>query len=411
MFGTMNVLFYPKKNRVKNAETASIYARITIDGQRSEFSIGRKVELRRWDAQSGRLRGTAMEVSTFNRFLDSVRNRCFEIYESCIKEGEKVSATTIKNIYLGRSRKQWGTLEIFQNHNDEMESLLGKEYSAGTLQRYKAAYKHLSGYIKHNYGRQELPVAKVDYQFITGFEYYLKSKKNLGHNTAIKYVVNFKKIIRIAYANQWIKRDPFFHWQASWKNRDRECLTGIELSVLWNTDFDSERLEKVRDVFLFCCYTGLAYVDVKQLKGENIVIGIDGNRWIKKYRNKTKILCSVPLLPVAEAILEKYSKDGDKYRMKPLLPVPTNQKSNQYLKEIAERCGIHKTLTTHLARHTFATTVTLSNGVPIESVSKMLGHRSLKTTQIYAKVLDTKIADDMAALREKIEALLEDPQP
>jgi site-specific recombinase XerD len=343
-----------------------------------------------------------MEVSKFNRFLDTVKNRCFEIYDTLLREHQDISASIIKNIYLGKEGKEWMVLEIFQNHNDEMESLIGKGFTKGTLQRYNAAKKHVSDYIKHAYHRNDIPVKKVDHKFITGLEYFLKSKKNCDHNTAIKYIVNFKKIIRIAYANQWINRDPFFHWKATWKTKEKQYLTQTELDTLRNKKSFLPRLDLVRDIFVFCCYTGLAYSDVKQLKQSDIIIGVNGDRWIKMARKKTKSISSIPLLPPAESIIEKYSEHPYVLDDKGVLPVLTNQKSNAYLKEIADVCGIHKNLTTHLARHTFATTVTLSNGVSIASVSKMLGHRSLKTTQIYAKVLDGKIADEMDLLKERL---------
>ncbi|MEM7483842.1 MAG: phage integrase SAM-like domain and Arm DNA-binding domain-containing protein [Bacteroidota bacterium] len=199
----MNIIFYPKKNGSKNTEMVLIYARITINGKRSEFSIGRKMDLRRWDVQNGRLRGTTQETTNFNRFLDSIRNRCFQIYESYLKDGERVSASIIRNTYLGKSKKVWGTLEIFQDHNKEMQSLLGKDYAQGTLTRYRAAYNHLKSYIQYAHRSGDFPAQRVDHKFITGFEYFLKTRKDLSHNTAIKYIVNFKKIIRIAYANQW----------------------------------------------------------------------------------------------------------------------------------------------------------------------------------------------------------------
>ena len=230
----------------------------------------------------------------------------------------------------------------------------------------------------------------------------MKSKKNCDHNTAVKYIVNFKKIIRIAYANQWINRDPFFHWKATWKTKEKQFLTQAELDTLRSKESFLPRLDLVRDIFVFCCYTGLAYSDVKQLKQGDIIIGVNGERWIKMARKKTGSISSIPLLPVAESIIEKYNEHPYVLDGKGVLPVLTNQKSNSYLKEIADVCGIRKNLTTHLARHTFATTVTLSNGVSIASVSKMLGHRSLKTTQIYAKVLDTKIADEMDLLKERL---------
>lgn len=403
MYGKMSILFYPKKSEINTKGMVMLYARITINGKRGEFSLGRRVDDQRWDSRSNRLRGTSLEVSKFNRFLDNVKNRLFEIYENRLKERLDISATIIKNIYLGKEGKEYMVLEIFQEHNDQIESLLGKAFTKGTLQRYKAAYKHVSDYITYKYQRKDIPVRSVDHKFITGLEFYLKSSKSLEHNTAIKYIVNFKKIIRIAYANEWITKDPFFHWKASWKTKEKQYLTQSELDTLKNKKSFLPRLQLVRDIFVFCCYTGLAYSDVKLLQFENIVIGINGDRWIKMARKKTKAMSSIPLLPTAERIIEKYSQHPNVLNGNGVLPVLTNQKSNAYLKEIADVCGINKNLTTHLARHTFATTVTLSKGVSIATVSKMLGHRSLKTTQIYAKVLDSKIADEMNMLKGKLD--------
>ncbi|WP_350290201.1 site-specific integrase [uncultured Croceitalea sp.] len=402
MSGKINVLFYPKKSNTDTDGKVTVYARITVNGKRAELSLGRQVEEQRWDSRSGRLRGTSIEVTKFNRFLDTIKNRIFEIYDSLLKEKKDISAVIIKNTFLGKEGKEYMVLEIFQEHNDEIESLIGKGFTKGTLQRYKAACKHVSAYIQHNYHRKDVPVRKVDHKFITGLEYFLKSKRNCEHNTAIKYVVNFKKIIRIAYANEWITKDPFFHWKASWKTKEKQYLTQSELDRLREKKSFLPRLDLVRDIFVFCCYTGLAYADVQQLKQEHIIIGVNGDRWIKMPRKKTKAISSIPLLPPTEEIILKYSEHPYVLDGKGVLPVLTNQKSNAYLKEIADVCGINKNLTTHLARHTFATTVTLSNGVSISTVSKMLGHRSLKTTQIYAKVLDSKIAEEMERLKEKI---------
>lgn len=402
MYGKLNILFYPKKLKSDTDGKAMIYARVTINGKRSELSLGRRVDEQRWDSRGGKLRGTTTEVSNFNRFLDNVKNRLYDIYDSLLKKQEDISATIIKNIYLGKEGKEYMLLEIFQEHNNEIESLLGKGFTKGTLQRYKAAYKHVSAYIIQNYHRNDIPVRRVDHKFITGLEFFLKSQRNCEHNTAIKYVVNFKKIIRIALANEWITKDPFFHWKASWKTKEKQYLTQTELDALRDKKSFLPRLDLVRDVFVFCCYTGLAYSDVQQLKEEHIIIGVNGDRWIKMPRKKTKAISSIPLLAPAEEIILKYRNHPYVLDGKGVLPVLTNQKSNAYLKEIADVCGINKNLTTHLARHTFATTVTLSNGVSISTVSKMLGHRSLKTTQIYAKVLDSKIAEEMGRLKEKI---------
>ncbi len=403
MFGKICILFYPKKSDSDTDGKAMVYTRITVNGKRAEFSLGRRVEEKKWDSHGGRLRGTSVEVSHFNRFLDNVKNRLYDIYDARLKEQKDISATIVKNIYLGKEGKEYMVLEIFQEHNDEIESLLGKGFTKGSLQRYRAAYKHVSAYIQYNYQRNDIPVRRVNHKFITGLEYFLKSKRNCEHNTAIKYVVNFKKIIRIALANEWITKDPFFHWKASWKTKEKQFLTQADLDTLQNKKSFLPRLDLVRDIFVFCCYTGLAYADVKQLQQEDIIIGVDDYRWIKMARKKTKAISSIPLLPPAEAIIEKYSEHPYVLDGKGLLPVLTNQKSNAYLKEIADVCGINKNLTTHLARHTFATTVTLSKGVSISTVSKMLGHRSLKTTQIYAKVLDSKIAEEMSVLKAQLE--------
>lgn len=292
-------------------------------------------------------------------------------------------------------------LAIFTEHNDKIRSLVGKGYSKGTLTRYEACKRHLASYIQFSMQKKDIPVREVDYQFISGFEHYMKSEKECSHNTTTKYIVNFKKIMRIAYANQWVDRDPFFHWKSNWRTKERKFLTASELNIMVAKEFDIDRLDLVRDIFLFCCFTGLAYADVNRLSKDDIVMGLNGERWIKIKRKKTNTLSSIPILDTADGILTKYENHPEVVAGKTLLPVFSNQKSNAYLKEITAVCGIKKHLTTHLARHTFATTVTLSRGVPIETVSKMLGHTSLKTTQLYVKVLDTKISTDMDILKQK----------
>lgn len=288
-------------------------------------------------------------------------------------------------------------LEIFQEHNDQVENLIGKDFAYGTFERYRTAKKHVEEYILKEYRLKDIPVKNVDHSFITGFEYFLKTKRKCSHNTAVKYITNFKKIIRIAIANNWINRDPFLHWKAKLKIVDREFLSEDEIQKLIQKKFQTDRLDLVKDIFLFSCFTGLAYADVKKLSENNLVIGIDGNKWIKVNRTKTDSRTNIPLLPTALEIIKKYSYRPDASAK--LLPILTNQKMNAYLKEIGDICKIKKNLTFHLARHTFATTITLSNGVPIESVSKMLGHKNLKTTQHYAKILDQKVSQDMLALR------------
>ena len=403
MSNSFSILFYPKHRPSDPANSGILYARITFNGKRAEFSTSRKIDLRFWNSRSGKAKGNSERAKSIDRFIESIKASIYDVYDRLVREKKTISARIIRDEYFGKEEEPHMLIEIFQQHNDEMERLIGKGYTKGTMQRYKACKKHIEEYLLYTYKKKDIPVQEVDHKFITGFEYYMKSQKDCAHNTTVKYIVNFKKIIRIAYANQWIERDPFFHWKGTWKAAEREYLTDKDLKNLAEKEFEIPRLELVRDIFLFCCYTGLAFADVKKLSEDDLVIGMDGKKWIKTKRQKTNSLSSIPLLDIPAEIIEKY-KDHSRIRdTKNLLPVLTNQKSNAYLKEIADVCKIKKTLTTHLARHTFATTVTLSKGVPIESVGKMLGHKSLKTTQLYAKVLDEKLSEDMANLQKQFE--------
>ena len=375
--------------------------RITIDGKRAEFSVNRKVQQDRWIAKSGMARGSNPEINELNNYLNKVKTAILNKHQEFITNEKALTAIALRDAYLGKNKKHKMLLRIFQEHNDKVDSLIGKDFSAGTAERYRTAKKHIENFIKHEYKLNDIPVTDVDYQFISGFEYYLKTVRKCSHNTAIKYITNFKKIIRIALANDWIKKDPFLNWKVRLKNVEREFLTKQEIETLLKKNLRTPRLEQVRDIFIFCCFTGLAYADVEKLNENDITIGIDGEKWIKTKRKKTNSKSNIPILPIAAMILDKYSDYKDNEGNNKLLPVLTNQKMNAYLKEIADLCGIHNNFTTHMARHTFATTVTLSNGVPIESVSKMLGHSSLKTTQHYAKILDMKISDDMNVLKQK----------
>ncbi|QQX76446.1 MULTISPECIES: site-specific integrase [Aequorivita] len=401
MQSTFSILFYPKGNDIDKNGNSPIYARITVNNKRSEFSIRRKVSLSKWNSEAGTIRGSSSEVGDFNKYTAAIRIKLHKIYEKLLEEDIIITSAMIKNIYLGKNIKHKMLLEIFQEHNDKVENLIGRDFAAGTAERYRTAKKHIGEYILKEYGNDDIPVKDVDHTFITGFEYYLKTTRNCSHNTAIKYITNFKKIIRIAYANDWINKDPFVHWKAKLKIVDREFLNESELQVLVEKDFGIPRLDQVKDVFVFSCFTGLAYADAKKLSSDNIILDISGERWIKIKRSKTDTRSSIPLLAIPQAIIEKYAESPETASGN-LLPVLSNQKTNAYLKEIADLCGIKKNLTFHLARHTFATTVTLTNGVPIESVSKMLGHKSLKTTQHYAKIIDKKVSEDMKALKGKL---------
>ena len=292
-------------------------------------------------------------------------------------------------------------MEIFKHHNEQMATLVGQEYAPGTLERYNTSYKHTLAFLQWKYKVLDMDITRLDFEFISEYEFWLKSVRKCDHNTTLKYLSNFRKIINRCLRNGWLQRDPFMGFKMTKREVERTALTEFELQDLATKKFAIERLAIVRDIFLFSCYSGLAYSDVKKLKRSEIVIGIDGEKWLISKRQKTDIAARIPLLPPALVIIDRYISHPQCIQGDRVLPVFSNQKMNAYLKEIADLCGINKNLTYHIARHTFATTVTLSNGVPIETVSKMLGHRNLKTTQLYARILDHKISDDMKKLKKK----------
>lgn len=398
---TYSVLFWLQTHKTskKTGETP-ISMRITVDGKRAEISTGKKVLPEKWNTNSGRLKGNGEEARVINRHLSTIQLKIEKIYDRLSEEDKFISAQVIKSTYQGKTAKQHSLIELFAYHNEQIKAQLGQGYSAGTLERYETTFNHLKGFVKHHFKTDEYYLNDLNYAFITEFEFYLKSVKSIGHNTTMKYLRNFKKIVLLALKNEWIDRDPFARYKMSLKEVKKEYLTKEELQSIYSKEFEMERLEHVRDIFLFCCYTGLAYADVQKLSPDNISKGLDGEYWIFIERTKTGSSSNVPLLPIALEMIQKYEKHPMVLNTEHLLPVISNQKMNAYLKEMATLCKINKHITFHMARHTFATTVTLSNGVSIETVSSMLGHKNLKTTQIYAKVVQEKVSQDMKKLKE-----------
>ena len=395
MNDSFSILFYIRKKQLDKNGKCSIYLRITVSGKRSEMSVKRKVKLEDWNTNSGRAKNSKVSTRELNKYLEDVRARLYQIQGKFMADGKHYTAQIIKNTFQGKDTRYKTLLIIYGEHNKEISELVGREFSYGAYQRHLRTARHLKTFIYKEYGYDDINVKEIDLNFIKRFEHYLKTNlRSCGQNTVTKYVTNFKKIMRICYANDWISKDPFYHWKAKWKKVERDILNERELKILMETELPNKRLEQVRDVFIFCCFTGLSYIDVEKLSDNHIVLNMNGEKWIKINRSKTDTKSSVPLLPVAEKLIYKYNTSLER-NLDKLLPVISNQKLNLYLKEIATICNIEKKLTFHLSRHTFATTVTLANGVPIESVSKMLGHSSLKTTQIYAKVIDKKLMNDM----------------
>ncbi len=400
---TFSLLFYLKKPKTYETGPVPIYLRITVNSQRAEASTGRECLPDKWIPSAGRASGNKEEAKALNIYLDTIQSKIYEAHRQLLNSGDLITAETLKNKYIGKGEKPRSLVKIFENHNKQIEALVGSEYAAGTLQRYKTSLKHTIDFLKWKFSVSDIDIRQIDHAFITEFEFYLRSVRKCNNNSAVKYIKNFGKVIRICIANDWLEKNPFRNYKAKVKEVERAYLNNEEILAITNKKFKSERLNQVRDIFLFSCYTGLAYADVKKLDSSQITMGIDGEKWIYTHRQKTDTRANIPLLPVALEILEKYKNHPQCLNSGFLLPVLSNQKMNSYLKEIADFCGVEKELTYHIARHTFATTVTLTNGVSIESVSKMLGHKNLTITQHYAKILDRKVSDDMKELKIKMQ--------
>jgi site-specific recombinase XerD len=378
-----------------------IYLRVTVNGQRFEAATGRCVEVHKWSLVAGKAMGSSKEIKELNEFLSALQSRACDIQNKLMASGRNLTIREFQNLWRGVKENDRMLLEIFQHHNDQLKELVGRQYSEETYRRYETSLQHTRKFLAETYKLQDIAISALRFKFITDYEFWLKTKRNCNHNSAIKYLTNFKKIIHLCLKNGWLDRDPFVGFKMTKEETDRPYLTNDELEAINAKVFLNERLNQVKDVFLFSCYTGLAYADVLKLKRNEIVTGIDGEKWIFTRRQKTDASSRVPILPPAQYIVDKYNDQPQCENQGRLLPILSNQKMNAYLKEIADLCGINKNLTYHTARHTFATTVTLSNGVPIETVGKMLGHRNLKTTQLYARILDLKVSEDMKLLREK----------
>lgn len=368
------------------------------------MSISRSIPLNKWSSSKGRAKGNSKESKEINDHIDKLTYNLNKIHQNFMDSAQLITPNKMIRALNGIDDSDRKALEVFKEHNENLDQLIGKDISKASAQRYWTCHNHIKQFIKEYYKEDDYRLKDIDYSFITKFEHFLKTKRNCNHNSALKYVNNFKKIIRIALANKWMDHDPLINYRVKFEPVEREFLSQEEVDTLWSKELHFDRLILVRDMFVFSCYTGLAYSDVEKLSKSDITLGIDGGRWIRINRTKTGTKSSIPLLPVAEQILERYADHPEVENSERMIPVFSNQKSNAFLKEIAIMCGITKPLTTHLARHTFATTITLTNGVPIETVSKMLGHQSLRTTQHYAKIVDRKISDDMNILKAKLAA-------
>ncbi len=389
------ILFYIKRTKLLKNGDAPIFVRITINKERTEFGLKKSVAPKLWDDSKQRVKGKSTSADDINSAIEKTIKKIEATTTYLSMQDVELTSELIKENIVGKKEDRRTILKIFKTHNENARKLIGKNFAEETVQRYETSYMHTRDFIRWQYKREDLPLDQINQQFVSNYELYFKTVRNCAHNTTVKYLKNFKKIIRIALDNDWMHKDPFATIRFKLKPVDAVYLTNEELNNLIHKEISIDRLHQVRDVFVFCCFTGLAFSDVKSLKKEHISTDANGITWIHKKRTKTKQMSTIFIIDAAKKLMAKYKNEPDLIEKSAILPVLSNQKMNAYLKEIGTLCGIEKPISTHTARHTFATTVALENNIPLEVVSKTLGHSSTKMTQRYARTTETLIKKNM----------------
>ncbi len=404
---SFRVLFFLKKTRLLKNGEASVCMRITVNGTRVENNIRKSIDPALWSQAKETARGKSRRACDLNTYIEEARIKLYQIFCELEQQNRPVTAHLLQKLFFGQEQPEEvrTLLGTMQEHNDQCRALVGTDYALITVRRYESCRRYLAELIRQRYGKEDLPLTEVNGELVRAFAFYLKTEKGCQQNTVIRYMKCLKKITNLARANDWMAKNPFLGIRFHEKAVVREFLTMDELQTIYRKEFPLERLTLVRDVFIFAAFTGLAFIDVQQLAPEHIVRDNNGNLWIRKPRQKTKNMCNIPLLDIPQEILRKYADHPTCRKRGVLLPVPCNQKMNSYLKEIADICMIRKNLTTHCARHSYATSVCLANGVSLENVAKMLGHSNIKMTQHYARVLDSSILRDMMQVERAISKL------
>lgn len=397
---TMNVLFYIKRTKTQRNGNVPVYARITINKIRAEFSTGRTIDPNQWDSKKNRAKGTTEKSKEINEALSGINNKIYNLLREMEYRGDYVSAKTLADEFQGKNERDKTIIQLFKDHNDRMKSTVGLDFAKNTPKKYNTSLKHLKDFLNTKGRGSDIPAKFIDLKFLNDFDHYLTLKAKLQPGSINTVMTAFKKIIRIALAHKIIFHNPFIGYKSKKVQIKRRYLEPAELKLIETSTLNDPKLERVRDFFLFACYTGLSHCDVTKITKDNLQFGISGGLIIQGNRQKTKTPFIIPVLEPAKCILEKYQswpKIGDK-----LIPIISNQKTNQYLKDLGEAIGLEKELTFHMARHTFATTVTLSNGIPMETVKTMMAHSDIRTTQHYGKLLHEKVINDMSVLNSRL---------
>ena len=401
MKSTYRVIFYLKKEKLKKDGTYPVMGRITVDGTQCQFSCKVNCKLDIWETKGGRATGKSVMARNVNMELDKIKARIDKYYKEIVDRDNFVTAEKVKNAFLGLEFRQHTLMTTFSQWiEDYKKQVAGGLKAQKTLDKYNAVYKHVGSFMQFHYHVSDMALKEIMPSFISDFEIYLKTEKHFVHNTANIYVKPIMMLMHRAYENGWVARYPFGEYKIGKAEVEKGFLTKDELQALMNIPQLNAKRSLVRDLFVFCCFTGLAYVDLKNLKKENIVKNpVDGSLWIRTHRQKTGVAENVKLMPVPLAILKKYKglcDDGH------VFSVPQFQSACLMLNTVAQMCGIQKHLTWHMSRHTMATVVCLANGMPLEVVSSVLGHKSIESTQIYARITQEKLGCEIDTLASKL---------
>lgn len=392
-----------KKCKINKHGEVPIFKRITVDGKRLELATKRSINPDNWDYKLQRMKGRSEVARILNSYLDEQVNEVNNHFNIIVGGDNPITIDQFKSRFRNEDKESHSLIQVFEENNKLTKLEIGSKYSNRTATQYETTLFRLKNFVQELYRAKDIELNRLNINFIQRFEIYLRTEYGIKTNTTIKYLKQLKKVIHYSMKLGYIKHDPFYQYATAFTEVTRGYLTVEELRRIEERELKIKRLEEVRDVFVFVCYTGFSYSDLKELTPNSITKGIDGKKWIIYERRKTGVRASIRLLSPAQKIIEKYSTDTECLAFNKLLPVKSNQKLNSYLTEIADLCEINKHITMHLGRHTFATTVTLTNGVPIETVQKMLGHKNISTTQIYSKVVDSKIAEDMERVELKLQ--------
>lgn len=400
MVHNLHILFFLYRSKSNEKGTSPIFCRLTLDKKRRQFSTGHFAKETNWNNLIQRYRGTSTDAQHINNKLDEIKAKVILSFDRLVKERESITVDDVYNRYSGSEKIYKTLIQAFEYHNQKMKELIGKDYVQATYDKFVVIQGHVVDFLKYTYKVSDYPLSEIKLSFLIDLDHYLKVEKGQNQNTINKVIERVKKVIKIAVGNGWIVSDPFILHQKKKYVKEVVFLNGQELKKLEMHKFAQSRLDAIRDCFIFSCYTGLAYNEASLLTASHLQADDYGTIWIDMVRQKTQRPIAVPLLPKAMIILNKY---GYPNKTDYLLPVISNQKMNSYLKEIAEVVGINKILTHHIARKTFASTVLLSNDVPIEIVSFLLGHSKTTTTeQHYAKVVKESVLRHVTKLSKKL---------